>query len=529
MFDRRFLLGSGVGLMLLPAVPALAAGTARSAITGAMRRATAFMTDKVAHEGGYVWSYTSDFSRRWGEMEAYPTMIWTQSPGTPEMGQIFIDAYQATGEVHYLQAAEAAADALVRGQHAAGGWNYFIDTAGEASTRRWYDTIGKNGWRLEEFQHYYGNATFDDHATIECARLLLRLYVVCGRKRYRPALDKAIDFVLKAQYPSGGWPQRYPLAGSFEKQGHPDYTGHVTLNDEVAEENIRFLLLVLQQLGDERVREPIHRAMDVYIRLQRPMPSPGFALQYTAGDLMPAGARTYEPAALSPHTTAAALDNLMDFYEWTGDRKYLARIPEAIDWLVRIEAPEEARRGGNNHFRFVEEGTNRFVSINRRGSNARNGAYYVDGHDMRGRFAEKRVDMERLRKRYDQLITTSPEEATRHSPLLGRGPSLLPRYVIGNVGGSDLNVTGGDGAGTVERLVAGLNAEGYWPAELKTTSHPYRGDGPLQPPPGFVDRGQAGDAWDTSPFTEPQGPMGISTGLYINAMSMLIRHLGEPS
>ena len=58
--------------------------------------------------------------------------------------------------------------------------------------------------------------------------------------------------------------------------------------------------------------------------------------------------------------------------------------------------------------------------------------------------------------------------------------------------------------------------------ELRTTSHPYRGDGPPAPPAGFVDRGQVGDAWDTSPFTEPSGPMGISTGAYINNMTRLI-------
>ena len=58
--------------------------------------------------------------------------------------------------------AEQVAAALIWGQHPAGGWNYVVDFAGERSLRDWYDTVGKNAWRLEEFQHYYGNATFDD-------------------------------------------------------------------------------------------------------------------------------------------------------------------------------------------------------------------------------------------------------------------------------------------------------------------------------------------------------------------------------
>lgn len=234
MADRRRFLAGSAALPLLWALPAAAAETSPEAVKAAMRRATQFMVERVSHQGGYVWSYLADMSRRWGEMEAYPTMIWTQAPGTPEMGQIFLDALHATGDDYYYQAAAKAADALIRGQHPSGGWNYFIDTAGEESARRWYATIGRNGWRLEEFQHYYGNATFDDHATVECGRLMLRVYLEKREPKYLAALDRAVGFVLAAQYPSGGWPQRFPEMGKFENHGRPDYTGHVTLNDEVA-------------------------------------------------------------------------------------------------------------------------------------------------------------------------------------------------------------------------------------------------------------------------------------------------------
>lgn len=360
---------------------------------------------------------------------------------------------------------------------------------------------------------------------MECGRFLLRLHLEKREPRFRVALDKAVGFVLDSQYPVGGWPQRWPRMGEFRNHGRPDYTGHITLNDEVAEENIDFLLLVLQQLGDERVREPILRAMDAYIALQQPQPSPGFALQYTL-DLKPAGARTYEPLALSPHTTAAALSKLMDFYELTGDRKFLTRVPEGLDWLAAVEAPAAAHRNGNNYFRYVEPGTNRFIAVHRRGSNAQNGEFYSD-YDMTNERAEKHVDVRRLRDRHDRLSATPAETATRNSPLMGRGPSLLPAYVVTReVGGSDLNVTAGARhVAEVNDLIQGLNDQGYWPVELRTTSHPYRGDGPAEPPPGFVDPGQVGDQFDTSPFTLPSGPMGISTGAYINNMSRLIGYL----
>jgi PelA/Pel-15E family pectate lyase len=527
---RHWLIGAASAAFapaLIPAIGWTADVPSPEAARAAMRRATAFMTDKVAVGGGYVWSYLADLSRRWGEMEGYPSMIWTQAPGTPEMGQIFLDAFHATGEDVYYQAAVKAGDGLIAGQHPSGGWNYIIDTAGEASLRRWYETIGKNGWRLEEFQHYYGNATFDDHATVECGRFLLRLHLEKGEPRFRASVDKAVGFVLESQYPNGGWPQRYPRMGAFQNHGRPDYTGYITLNDEVAEENIGFLLLVLQQLKEERVRGPLVRAMELIIALQQPQPTPGWAMQYTP-DLKPAGARTYEPRSITPHGSAAAIGQLLDYYQLTGERKYLARVEEAIDWIASVEIPADKRPAdGRNFYRNYEPETGQLIGTHRRGSNAQNGEYWSD-LDTTNTRAEKHIDVAALRRRYERVAAMSPEQATRDSALQGRGPSLLPRYVITrDVGGSDLNVTEGPAHSEgIAELVAGLNAEGYWPVELRTTSHPYQGDGPAAPPPGFVDRGQVGDDWDTSPFTEPSGPMGISTGAYINNMSRLIRFVG---
>ena len=62
-----------------------------------MKTATQYMMDVVGYRGGFVWNYLPDLSRQWGEMEAKRTMVWTQDPGTPQMGQLLLDAYHATG------------------------------------------------------------------------------------------------------------------------------------------------------------------------------------------------------------------------------------------------------------------------------------------------------------------------------------------------------------------------------------------------------------------------------------------------
>src|SRR6478672_466022 len=163
-------------------------------VEGTMLKATKFMEDKVSYNGGFVWYYLPDMSRRWGEMEAYKTMVWVQDAGTVGVGHILLDAYEATRNEYFYQLAERAAGAMIWGQSNEGGWNYVIDFAGDQSLKKWYATIGKNGWRLEEFQHYYGNDTYDDDVTSDAARFLLRLYLEKLDPTYKPALDKAINF-----------------------------------------------------------------------------------------------------------------------------------------------------------------------------------------------------------------------------------------------------------------------------------------------------------------------------------------------
>ena len=324
------------------------------------------------------------------------------------------------------------AGALIKAQHPSGGWNYLADFAGERSLREWYDTVGRNAWRMEEFQHDWGNATFDDSATAVSAKFLLRLYVEKRDPRYKPALDKALAFVLDSQYPIGAWPQRFPLKNEFSHHDHPDYTSYLTFNDGVAGENIDFLVLCHQALGDGRVRDAITRGMSAFLVTQMGPPQPGWALQYTP-DLQPAAARTYEPKALATHTTAANVELLMRFYRLTGDTRFLARIPEALDWLQGLALPPgAARRPGETHPTFVEVGTNRPLYVHRQGSNVVNGRYYVDYSPDRTPAhynAFRRLDVAGLRTQYEQLRAMSRAEATAGSPLMaGPGVVPLPRF-----------------------------------------------------------------------------------------------------
>ncbi|MBX3560872.1 MAG: hypothetical protein KF780_03570 [Sphingomonas sp.] len=508
-----------LALIALLLLPAIAPAQSRAEIEATMRRATQYMVEHVADRGGYVWTYLPDGSRRWGEMEAGPDMIWVQAPGTATMGHLFLDAWHATGDDYYYEAAARAADALIAGQHSSGGWNYFIHFGGAEGARRWYETVGANGWRLEEFQHYSDNATFDDAGTAETMQLLLRLHLAGRDDRFRAPLDRAIGFVLDSQYPNGGWPQRFPY-----DPGYPEYQGYITFNDDVAKENIGFLIMAGRALGDARLIAAARRGMEAFLITQLPAPQAGWALQYTL-DLQPAGARSYEPLALVTHTTAANVEQLMHFYRLTGETRFLDAVPAALDWLASVRLPDDVGPPARRFPTFVEIGTNRPIYVHRRGSNVVNGAYYAD-HEPAAPIAHysqfRPIDLDRLRRDYDALRAMSPEAATRGSPL--REDARVPRLFIlaGIAAGSDFT-----GAARLDLagIVAALNEEGWWPTPLATTSHPSSGPGPAEPAPGDHRETHVGDASDTSPYPDSEPATGISTATYIASMTRLIAAL----
>jgi PelA/Pel-15E family pectate lyase len=500
----------------------------------AMRRATRFMVEKVSTRGGYVWQYLPDLSRRWGEMEAYDTMIWIQPPGTTTMGHLFLDAYRATGDEYYYRAAGKVGGALMRGQLECGGWHYMIDFGGERSLRRWYDTIGKNAWRLEEFQHYYGNATFDDQGTIDAARLLLRLYLEKLDPAFKPSLDRAIGFVLASQYANGGWPQRYPRRSEFSHHGRPDYTSYVTFNDGVVWENVNFLIACYATLGESRLLDPIQRGMNVYLLTQQAAPQAGWAQQYTP-DLKPAGARTYEPEALAPEYTAQHVQQLMRFYRLTGDGKYLARIPEALDWLESCRLPESLTEGGRTHPTFVEIGTNQPLFAHRRGSNVVNGGYYVD-HDSRNLLAhyngKRAVDLAGLRREYEALKVQPVADVVRDSPLrAGVAPAgrraEWQDALLRSQTRDDPSEAATPSEEDVRRILSALDQEGRWLSTQGMTSHPYAGDGAPGPADDRFAAARVGDETDTSPFPDQSGQAYISTWTYLRNMRALMGYVAS--
>jgi hypothetical protein len=586
-------MAAAVPLVAAPTVPLLASPARagqpaddralRDRVRKGMRRAAVHMDEQVSYRGAYVWNYLPDLSVTWGEMEARRTMCWVQPPGTPSVGHSLLDAYHATGDERFLRAAERTGLALVEAQLPVGGWNYIHDFAGEESLREWYATVGANGWRLEEFQHYYGNATFDDAGTSTAAQLILRLYVERRDPRFKASLERAIGFVLAAQLgggpTDGGWPQRFPAyAGSVSRTPWPehrpswlprdvqhgmedgDYTGYATFNDDVLGENIKFLLMCVSALGRGDLIAPVRRAMACLRRLQQPAPQAGWGLQHLSRSRggrpagAPAGARSYEPRALATHTTQTNVQQLFHYFRLTGDRSYLDGVPAALDWLETCAlTPDQIAQNpllkGNTHPTFVELGSNRATFTHRFGSNIRNGAYFHD-YDHRDTLSHyssgRKIDIAGLRATHDELASLSDADVRalwERSPLAGHGTAPLPRYYsLRDLSLSDL-LRGAPldppevSAAEAGDLVDGLGGRDYWLTPLEAVTNPYRGPGSTKPYDGHAYMSKnVGDTRDTSPYDpadppaarpyRPQDPpLGISTEAYAGNMAKLIAYI----
>jgi len=442
------------------------AAPTEKAVLEAMKKAAGFMADTVSCNGGYVYKYSEDLSRKWGEIPARNTQIWTQPPGTPAMGRIYLDAYKATSDPVFLKYAEMAANALIWGQHPSGGWHYLIDFD-MPGIRRWYDEVASQCWGWEEYYHYYGNCSFDDAATSAPVQFLLELYMTTLDPNYRVPLLKALDFIIEAQYPNGGWPQRYPLMYEYPHNGLDDYTHYYTFNDGATRNNIERLIDAYEQLGDGKYWEAAVRGMDFYIISQCGKPQAGWAQQYTM-DMKPGSARTYEPAAVSTHRTLGNINDLMRFYRITSDRRYLAPIPGAIEWLENSVINTDPSKN-YTHAGFYEPVTNKPLYYHFEGTSKETMRHWID-HDITDSWWYRRQitpDIEKIRRDYERVHALTPGQAQAE-------------YQAAK--DSRANVSGVD-SGKVDEIISSLDSKGAWITDIQIRDY---SQGMLSTPPDTI-------------------------------------------
>ncbi|HIE27882.1 TPA: pectic acid lyase [Candidatus Poribacteria bacterium] len=313
----------------------------------ALKKAVQYFRWTVSTNGGYLWIYSEDLKESAGEGKATETQIWVQPPGTPSVGFAYLKAYEATGDDFYLEAAKAAADALVWGQLESGGWTYKIDFRPKEGQRRYYYRHDKGKVNPKK---RWNISSFDDNTTQSALRFIMAVHKTTGEEKYLSAVKYGLDFMLKSQFENGAWPQGYPLASK-------GYSRWYTFNDNAMNDCIKVMLDAYHIYGDEKYLESAKRGGDFIIASQLPEPQAGWAQQYDY-DMKPVHARWFEPAAVCAAVTGRNIKTLIDLYLQTGEEKYLKPIPAAIAWL------ERSRLEDGQWARFYELKTNKPIYVN---------------------------------------------------------------------------------------------------------------------------------------------------------------------
>ena len=354
-------------LLILCSAPVHSDEVLHRAAVETMVKATRYFRGQVATNGGYLWLYKSDFTRREGEGIASPTTIWVQPPGTPSVGMAFLQAYDATGDTLFLNGAIEAAQALVWGQLASGGWDYRIDFDPETSKNWHYRRDVEQGDRTTGQRR--NRTTLDDDNTQSALRLLMQVdqRLDFANADVHRAVLYGLESLLKAQYPNGAWPQRYSEWADLsqfpvQKARYPEswsrqypkqrYLAYYTFNDNAIADVIETMIEAHKIYGDERWRRAAERGGDFIILAQMPDPQPAWAQQYNLA-MEPAWARRFEPPAITGGESFGVMQILLELYLAYGEPRFLEPVPRALAWAKAAQLPD------GRMARFYELQTNR--------------------------------------------------------------------------------------------------------------------------------------------------------------------------
>ncbi len=282
------------------------------------------------------------------------------------------DCLRQNSEWYGSDEAVRVADNLLLYQRDTGGWPKNIDMAAVLNERAHP--------ALLQLKKQTDDSTIDNGATYTQLAYLARVYSAKKLERHKEAFLKGIDYLLKAQYANGGWPQYYPLRAGY-------YT-HITYNDDAMVGVMELLRDIAQKRSayafvDESHRTRAERAVEkgiecilktqVIVQGKRTV----WCAQHDEVTLAPAPARRFEPVSLSGYESVPIVRFLMKIDH--PNQEVIDAIESAVEWFKTtkitgfswVERPDPSKPGSFDRAlvsdanaralwaRFYEIGTNR--------------------------------------------------------------------------------------------------------------------------------------------------------------------------
>ncbi|HEX8072336.1 MAG TPA: pectate lyase [Pyrinomonadaceae bacterium] len=297
----------------------------------------------------------------------------TPTPAAPVPAVKWDDALRQKPDWYATPEAVRVADNVLLYQYPSGGWPKNIDMAAVLSGSQQAEIA-------RERQEDHG--TIDNGATYTQLNFLARVYNAAHTERHKEAFLKGMDYLLKAQYANGGWPQYYPL-----REGY--YT-HITYNDGAMIGVMRLLRDIAQRKSAyafvdaarrARAAEAVAKGVECILKTQVLVGGQRtiWGAQHDEVTLAPAAARRFEPISLASLESVDIVRFLMQSER--PDARVVEAVEGAVAWFKRaqlsgirwVERRDPAQPSGYERMvvadphapplwaRFYEIGTNRPV------------------------------------------------------------------------------------------------------------------------------------------------------------------------
>ena len=237
------------------------------------------------------------------------------------------DALKQQPDWYASDEAARIADNLLLYQRNSGGWPKNIDMSSPLND----DERAKLNAQKKEI-----DSTIDNNATFSQLVFLVRVLTTRHTESYLDSFNKGLDYLLKAQYANGGWPQYYPELTGYYK--------HITYNDDAMIGVMKLLRDVAAKRTEYAFVDEARRAKaavavqkgiecilktQVIVNGRRTV----WCAQHDEVTLAPAPARTYELVSLSGGESVGIVRFLMSIDDPSPE--IVVSIKSAVEWFEK--------------------------------------------------------------------------------------------------------------------------------------------------------------------------------------------------
>ncbi|MCC2548051.1 pectate lyase [Hymenobacter sp. BT175] len=235
-----------------------------------------------------------------------------------------------------LQAAptDSIAERMLLYQRAVGGWPKAVGSVKVSYDRALTPT--EISATRRDFNRL--DATIDNNATTREITYLVKAFKATGNPAYRDAAEKGIRFLLKMQYPNGGFPQYYPDLRLYRHL--------ITYNDNAMIRALGVLRDVATTKGDFAAVSPglipaaksaVDRGIDCILKTQYRQKGvlTAWCAQHDEKTLLPANARAFELASLSGLESVEIVRFLMGVENPSAE--VVQAVNAAVTWFNKVK------------------------------------------------------------------------------------------------------------------------------------------------------------------------------------------------